>query len=720
MDATDVLHYDLDLEILSLDPFNDSCLLQGTNAIHVRSLVDGLTEFTIRLRSQYGVDFAEVTDLASMTTTPVDLFSAGTVSLVVQLDRAYNEGEEFIFTISYYGNSVSRGFGSIDVSTQSGVPVVATLSEPYYAYTWWPVKDGDFGEPGDNTDKATLDLTFTVPDNYVVPSNGVLVSEEDLGFGRRRYHWHSDYPTSTYLVAFAATNYTKWTQDYVHPGGTMPVEFYIYPGNDSPANRAAWEEVIDMLGAFRDVFGEYPFINEKYGHYNFNFGGGMEHQTMTGLGTFSESIIAHELGHQWWGDMVTCRTWSDIWLNEGFATYSECLWYERKNGGIDPIAYHDAINARTPSDVSGTVYVHPPGTADLSRIFSYTNSYLKGAWVVHQLRGVVGDDTFFEMLANYRAAFEFSTATTDEFAAIAAGTYGQDLSWFFDQWVYGPGAPEYSYGWQSANVNGQDYLLVRVAQLHNAPGYPSVFTMPVELRATVGGQPQSHKVWNDARTQWFAIPMPGPTTALQFDPDRWILRTGASGVAYVAGPPKVLETSPAPGTQILEGGGVSQVDVWFSRTVSTNAAHFTLVGDVTGSQSFTLAGSSNVNPVTLLLDAPLTSDSYTLTISDSLTGFSSSQMLDGEVADPSDEGSLPSGNGVAGGPASIRFSVVPCDIFGDINVDCVRDEMDIALFTDVLLGVGMDPLHVARSDVNSSGAADGADVQPLIDAFMSP
>jgi aminopeptidase N len=711
MDDTDVLHYDLDIEISNLSPGTNTCTITGANVITIRSRVPDLTEFTFRLRSQYNVTSALVNG-----TTPVSVTTLDTVSRRVDLDRAYEIDEVFTLTIAYTGQSVSRGFGSIDVSTQFGTPVVATLSEPYFAYTWWPVKDGPFGEPGDNSDKATIDLTITVPNNYVVPSNGVLLGVDMLSGNRRRYRWSHNYPITMYLVSFAATNYNTWTQLYNHAGGTMPVEFYIYPGNDTSGNRAAWERVLDMLPVFRDIFGEYPFIEEKYGIYNFNFGGGMEHQTITGQGTFAESVTAHELAHQWWGDMITCRTWSDIWLNEGFATYGECLWEERKTGVINPTAYFAAVQARKPSSVGNTVYVPPAQTNDLNRIFSSTFSYQKGCWVLHQLRGVVGDDTFFDILADYRAAFEFSAATTDEFVAVASNTYGSDLSWFFDQWVYQPGAPAYNFGWQSANVAGQNYLLARVAQTQGG-GYPNVFIMPVDLRVTIGGSPQTVTVWNDAREQWFVVPISATATALQFDPNQWILRTGASTVTYVPGPPKIVQTDPAPGDEVLDESPISQITVTFHTPVNTAATDFSLVGQNTGPHTFTLAGTSGVNPVVLNLDNPLPPDVYTLSIADSLTAANSSMALDGEIADSTDPASLPSGNGVSGGQAVIQFAVVPSIGPGDIDGDGDVDEIDLQLFVAVLLGLDDNPDRVQRSDIDGNDVVNGDDIQAFVAVY---
>ena len=188
------------------------------------------------------------------------------------------------------------------------------------------------------------------------------------------------------------------------------------------------------------------------------------------------------------------------------------------------------MQARKPSSVGDSVYIDPEDLT-LARIFSSTYSYNKGCWVLHQLRHVVGDATFFEILADYRTAYEFSAATTDDFVAVASSTYGEDLTWFFDQCVYQIGAPAYQYAWETVSVDGLDYLLVKIKQIQNA-SYPEVFTMPVDLVVTVGGNSETVTVWNDRRRQWFAESVGGPVTALEFDPDEWILRTAAVSVAY--------------------------------------------------------------------------------------------------------------------------------------------------------------------------------------------
>jgi len=527
MDETDVLHNDLTIEITDINTSANSCTITGQNRMTIMSTSPSLTTFTFRLRSQFTVTSALIND-----TIPVNVSTLSTTTRSVTLDRTYGMNEVFTLTIAYTGTTVSAAFGSIEVRNHAGSPSVFTLSEPYYAYTWWPVKDGDVGVPGDNSDKATLNITVTAPNDYSVAANGLLQKTVSLSGNRRQSYWSSNYPIATYLVSFAATNYNSWTKGYVHSGRTMPVEFFIFPENDTPTNRSMWERVIDMMATFRPLFGEYPFVDEKYGLYNFSFGGGMEHQTMTGQSGFSENLTSHELAHQWWGDALTCKTWSDIWLNEGFATYAECLWEEFKTGTSVPSAYFNAILSRKPGNGGGSVYVPPAETNNPYRIFSTNLSYYKGAWVLHMLRHLVGDSTFFQILLDYRAAFEGSAPTTDDFTASASATYGQDLTWFIDEWVYQSGSPTYRFGWDSVNVDGQEYLHLKIEQTQ-APPYPDVFTMPVDVLANINGLPQTISLWNNARTQYFVLPVAGPVATVQFDPKQWILRTVTNATLVV-------------------------------------------------------------------------------------------------------------------------------------------------------------------------------------------
>lgn len=529
MSATDALHYDLDIEVSSINTGTNSCTITGTCTMTIQSKSPVLTEFSFRLRNLFTITSAMIND-----TTPVTVTSTSTTTRVATLDRTYGMDEVFTLTIAYNGATLSAGFGSIEVRSHASGSVVATLSEPYYSYTWWPVKDSDVFLPGDNSDKATIDFSIVAPNNYSAPSNGVLQSVDVLSGSRKRYNWASGYPIAPYLVSFAVSNYNTWTRNYLHAGGLMPVQFYIYPHNDTPANRAGWEKAIDMMEVFAPLYGEYPFVDEKYGLYNFPFSGGMEHQTMTGQSAFNESLTAHELGHQWWGDAVTCRTWSDIWLNEGFATFSEAIWDEYKTGSQNVAAYLSAMIARKPFIEERTVYVPASETSSVSRIFDSNLSYRKGAWVLHQLRHVVGESDFWQILADYRAAYEGSAATTDDFATVASAVHGQDLTWFFQQWIYAGGAPSYQFGWDTVKVGGQTYLHAKLVQTQ-APPYPNVFIMPVDLRATIGGSPQTATVWNDARSQWFVLPIAGTPTNVQFDPDQWILRGGVSSIIIRAG-----------------------------------------------------------------------------------------------------------------------------------------------------------------------------------------
>lgn len=706
---TDVQHVDLDI-----DADFTSNSLTGSCTLTIRSLHPSLTEFTFRLRSSFTLTSAFING-----TTPITVNNISTTTRRAILDRAYTVDEVFTLTINYTGPTVSLGFGSItwDTHGPNNDPVMSTLSEPYYAYTWWPCKDGDVGASGDNSDKFTLDFRITVPDNMLVPANGLLQSTTPLPNNRVMYHWQSNYPITTYLVSMSATNYNMWTQTYTYPGGTMPVEFYVYPESDTANGRAVWERSLLMLTAFRTPFGEYPFVNEKYGIYQFQFGGGMEHQTMTGQGGATlnignEYITAHELAHQWWGDMITCKTWHDIWLNEGFATFSEALWQQLKPGG-NMAAYHSHMAARRPGNFGGTVYRYNVSSA--GTIFDGTNAYRKGGWVVHMLRGLMGDATFFQTLANYRAAYEFGAATTDDFAAICSSTYGQDLTYFFQQWVYEAGAPDYHYGWTTTQVDGQDYLLLHIQQVQSAAW--GVFNMPLQIRYTIDTTTTTVSVWNDDWLEYYVLPIPsGQVVSVLLDPDNWVLHPAPTVDPYLPGPPTIVAVDPPPGSTRFGSELTSQLLTAFHADVATAQGDYTLVGDNVGAIPLTLAYDDQTFVATLTAAAPLPNDRYTLSISDTAIGVISTMALDGEIADPADPASLPSGDGQPGGAATLTFEIVrdPADLNNDLYIDAV----DLGIFVDVLIGANTDPLMQQRCDFNGDTVADGDDTQLFVAAFF--
>lgn len=653
--TTDVLHYDLVIEI---DP--DSDWLGGSNLITVRSRVDDLSTFRIRLGENFDITDVRVND------APAAWVRIDNPTIEVTLDQAYDIDQEFDVFVAYDGNPIAEGFGSINFSQADGHPMVFSLSEPWYAYSWWPAKD-------DNRDKATGDMSYIVPDDLVVAANGILTGVEDLGDGRLRYDWSTSYQTVTYLFSFSAAYYNTFSEVYDYGAGTMPVDFFILPSSDNSSNRQKWAKSVEMLEVFGDLYGLYPFIDEKYGIYQFGFGGGMEHQTITGQGGFSEWLTAHELAHQWWGDMLTCATWNDIWLNEGFASYSEALWEQYKPGSSGEPALHSYMQGMRPSSVNGTVYVYDAENQDLWRIFSGTFTYDKAGWVVHQLRHVVGDGVFWNILAEYRAAFEYDSATTDDLNAIASMVYGQDLTWFFDEWVYDLGAPAYRFGWQDIDVNGQRYVELYIQQVQS-DDYP-IFTMPLDVAHNASGSDEVEVVWNDAEAEHFLFAVDGEVTDLELDPLDWTLHTSNTEIAFVAGPPKIVQTDPAPGSETAPTPGLG-VDVVFHKDVAVQASDFTLVGDNVGEVTFTMDYDSQTFTASLDPDADLVADTYTLTVLDSVESAVGAIALDGEIADSEDAASLPSGEGLAGGDAVIRFTIGD-NIHGDVNSDGIVDIDDV-------------------------------------------
>jgi hypothetical protein len=475
----------------------------------------------------------------------------------------------------------------------------------------------------------------------------------------------------------------------------MPVEFNIYPDSDNPTNRAAWERVMTMLPTLRPLFGEYPFVNEKYGIYQFPFGGGMEHQTNSGQGTFDEGVTVHELGHQWWGDDVTCKTWNDIWLNEGFASYTEALWREYRPGNAGLDSLQAFMNQRRPTSLNGSVYVYTSN--DMNRIFSSNFSYRKGSWVLHTLRGAIGDQAFFSTLAAYRAQYTGSAATTDQFRAVAESVSGQNLESFFDAWVYGIGAPTYVTGIQPVTIDGTRWVRVSLQQTQDTSwGDGGLFAGPLTLRLTTASSSRDARVNNTARTQHYLLPAvvgSDTTSGIVVDPRDWVLKESVTVGSYVPGPVKVVNATPAPGST----GAIAsnQIRIRLSDAVTANASQF----EVRRSGNVVAFSFSQPEPslVVLTLAQPAQGGSYSVRVDSSVNA--SGRLLDGEVL----ANALPSGDGLAGGSALWNFSVPGCGSI-DFNGDGLfPDDADLVDFLAVLAGGTCSTSSCDSIDFNNDG-----------------
>src|SRR5262245_12380758 len=462
-------------------------------------------------------DNMAITSIDTVADTPLS-WSRSSNHVTITLDRTYSPGELIDFTIAYGGTPVSANDGYAFLFTTHGSPgqlIIASLSEPDFATVWWPCIDRP-------DDKAIVDMDLTVPNTLTGVSNGVLNGTIDNGDGTRTYRWRSSYPISTYLVSVAISNYATWTDFYtpVTGGPVMPVQNWVYPEHLAAA-QTDLNVTVPQLTFFSTLFGEYPFVAEKYGHAIFTFPGGMEHQTVTSYGGSLirgdhryDWIAAHELAHQWWGDTVGPMEWPEIWLNEGFASYAEALWQEHLGGAP---AYHSYIASFDSRPFCGTIY-DPPAACDL---FGHT-VYDKGAWVLHMLRHVVGDTAFFQGLRDYYATYKGANATTGMFKDVMEAASCIDLDPFFSRWIYVTGEPAYRFGWTKASTPAGWVTHLRIEQTQITPP----FTMPIDIRVTWPGGSQTFVVQNSGVAQDIALPpVPAAPTAVDFDPNVWILWT---------------------------------------------------------------------------------------------------------------------------------------------------------------------------------------------------
>jgi len=635
--------------------------IHGDVGLQARSTIDGLDSLELDLLSNLAVD--SVYNASGQ----LGFYQAGG-RLVIELDRVYDVDEFFELDVTYSGTPVITGLEGFTFEERYGYPVVSSLSEPISARSWWPCKD----RPDDKAD--SLDIHITCDTALFCASNGILVDTVRNGDGTWTFDYEVRYPIATYLFSVAVSVYSIWNDWYYYgDNDSMEIIHYVFP--DRYGHSLNHYDITPYaIGVFADLFGEYPFVEEKYGHANFNWSGCMEHQTVSsmsgGMIGFLESIVVHELAHQWWGDMITLNNWHEIWLNEGFATYSEALYYEVKDG---PASYHDYMEDMTYTS-GGSIYIID--TTDTWNIFS-RRVYDKGAWVLHMLRHVVGDSVFFDILQTYYASeYGYADATTEDFKNICESVSGMELDQFFEQWIYGTYFPRYylSYFHEIDSVAGGYYNYLHLRQAQSSP--PQVFVMPVDLVFDYFSGPADTVVlYNDVRDSVYIIKTDEMPALISVDPANWILKQYfATGWTYHL-IPFPLDTA-------------RQYAYYLDSIVARGSAY----GD-----SFAVSGGSFPDGLTL----------------EALTGRISG--IPTEAGEFAFEVTVWERDGLYSDTRGYRMLVEPSDYTaGDVNQDDSINILDILYLIDYLYKGGPPPANGNQSDPDASCEIDILDITYLI------
>ena len=516
----DVRHYRLDIQL----PMNSGAM----NACAKISVIS-----RIPLLDTFSLHFANLVCDSVKQGDEQLFFTSNGGYLWLTLASPLPQGESTTIAIYYHRSSSQPNLGLYFYPRGGNTRhnICYSVTEPSDSRYWFPC----FDEPWDKAE-AGCQINITVPDSFTACANGKLDSiVHDSINHTKTYFWTHHYPIAPYLICFAASRYATFKHWFRYsPTDSMVVQYFIWP-EDSSAAQNSFANMIDMIQFFSQSnrYGLYPFIADKYGMvavYPFQWGG-MEHQTMTTIHrswvlSGSESGISHELAHQWWGDMVTCQDWRNIWLNEGFATYSDALYYEYRHGHNSFIAlmnsraedyFQEDQNQRFP-------LYNPP----FSNLFAWGTIYCKGSWIQHMLRYIEGDTTenpgiFFQALRAYGDSFRFSTANTEDYKRIHERITGLDLTDFFTEWVYQAGYPNYYVGWHCQPVTDNWQLVINISQ-NNGNNAPPVFHIPVQILVHLTSYDTLLTIPITTSPQNQTFTFPEPVNSIVFDPNTWLLK----------------------------------------------------------------------------------------------------------------------------------------------------------------------------------------------------
>ena len=505
-------NYDLVYYRLELDVDPAVRYITGDVTIYFKTIESSVNQVVFDLNNDLTIDNIEFHGSNLTYTHNSDIITA-------TLPSTLSSNHLDSLTINYHGTPpTGGGFGAfiIDTHGSSNTPAMWTLSEPYGAKEWFPCKQT-------LSDKAdSVDIVITHPEAYKAASNGLLISETTAA-GKTTAYWKHKRSIATYLIAFAVTNYSIYS-DYVPLDGGNNIEVlnYVYPEDLSYA-QSSTPKTIKIMQLYNNLFIDYPYKDEKYGHAQFGWGGGMEHQTMSFMNNFGFSLIAHELAHQWFGDYITCSSWKNIWINEGFATYCEGLCVENGLTSDNWESWKQNKVSYITGQTGGSVYVDD--TTSVERIFNGRLSYAKGAMVLHMLRKQIGDDNFFNSLKNYLSDNQLinSFASTENLKAHFEAISGENLDEYFNDWIYGEGYPVYKINWwQDEDYKG--FINIEQTQSHNSVDF---FDLKVPIQF-IGNSKDTILFFNNTYSgQEFTFELDFEVNTINFDPKTYLISKNA-------------------------------------------------------------------------------------------------------------------------------------------------------------------------------------------------
>lgn len=516
--------------------------IQGNVQYKIRSKIAALNYVDLNLTSQLTVDSVRFGSTAGTFTRPTNM-------LRVNTPTPYAQNVEFDMVVYYHGAPATIGTQGMFFGPVNNYTMCYTNCEPFGSRLWWPCKDYSSDKPD------SVDVYVDYPSTYKVVTCGVQISDVSSGTGRKLIHFKHNYPIATYLIAITCANFTFGQQTWTYGSINMPVVTYTLP--NAGAAKASFDTWMrPVLTHLSNKFGTYPFATEKAGNAHYGWGGAMEHQTCSFYNPtfYDDWVIAHETSHQWWGDMITCKTMNHIWLNEGFASYSEPVFFESYYGSQQ--TYFDYMQSQKYLG-PGTVFVENLETDD---IFDNNLSYDKGSWIVHMLRGVLGDTTFFRVVHDYYdSPYKYGSLTTEEFSDFISSRVGYDMYWFFHEWVYGEGHPDYEISYRcerDTSVSGGFTLYYIMTQTQTGGTY---FKMPVKTRFVTAGGTIDTTIWNEG-SAFLTLHFADSVTNVIVDPQEWILRTVTTtpfGMRVVTPVPTPGEVNAPYYWKIVTVGGVA-------------------------------------------------------------------------------------------------------------------------------------------------------------------